>query len=77
MTNDDLMRDLAVIYPDTDDRVKELRAKLSVAAGREGTFWLVGNTNRYLSFSSAPESDAYIAKVDQLSEAKEKDIMTV
>jgi hypothetical protein len=35
-----------------------------VAAGREGTFWLVGNTNRYLSFSSAPESDAYIAKVD-------------
>ena len=30
------MRDLAVIYPDTDDRVEELRAKLSVAAERKG-----------------------------------------
>jgi methylated-DNA-[protein]-cysteine S-methyltransferase len=36
MTNDELMRDLADIFPDTDDRIQELRARLSVAARREG-----------------------------------------
>jgi methylated-DNA-[protein]-cysteine S-methyltransferase len=36
MTNDDLMRDLAGVSPDADDRVQVLRARLAVAARREG-----------------------------------------
>lgn len=36
MTDDDLIRDLAQIHPDTDDRLQSLRARLSVAAQADG-----------------------------------------
>jgi len=36
MTENDLMRDLARIYPDTDDRLESLRVRLSVAARAAG-----------------------------------------
>ena len=44
MTDNDLIRDLALVHPDTDDRLRSLHARLAVAAQAEGILDLAYHT---------------------------------